>query len=345
MAAAVFATARCGDELDSLTVVPRDPVLHESLSALENRALKRLLSQSFGYLPVTATAALQARALVAHIGGLEKTRPESLSLEYLVAAGGVSPYAAASLAFHAAGALGWERRTLLLGCEGDYRWFVEVLTEDGRFLLDPYGGAFATAGEAFDAPLPYPEAFGGTWYASGQPAGFEDFLRGWRPVTDAAQAAYDDRYKGACVRAFYDAERAAELPVRLSLGAGGVTLGAPDGEPNDLALAVGGDEQAVELARWGGAWTPGGPYVGAYRLQLGSLTDGGRYRLRVGTLDEGPGYVVARPHGLELGAWTRAGEHEWALDVTAAAVSAELVVGMSATTYLALDWLAFEEAP
>lgn len=345
MAAAVFATARCGDERDSLSVVPRDPVLEESLSTLDNRALKRLLGQSLGYLPVTATAALQARALVAHIGGLEKTHPESLSLEKLVAAGGVSPYAAALLAFHAAGALGWERRTLLLGCQGDYHWFVEVLTEDGRFLLDPFGGAYATAGAAFAAPLAYPEAFGGTWYSSGKPGGFEAFLKGWRPVTDAAQAAYADRYKGACIRAFYDAERAAELPVRLSLGAGSITLGAPDGEPDDLALAVGGDAQAVEFARWGGAWTSGGPYVGAYRLQLASLTDGGRYRLRVGTLEEGPGYVVARPKDLVLGAWTRAGAHEWALDVTAAATGAELVVGMSATSFLALDWLAFEEVP
>ena len=335
----------CGDESPpQLTVNPNGQSGAPTLSG--NAAVDRILGDSLFLLPATATAELQTRALVSYIGAaFELGNPSGIDLGTLLSEKRISPYAALVLAYHAAGALAWERRVLVLDCAPGTVWYLEVNTGDGRFLLDPYRRSVAALAGPFEPALPYADAFALVdWYkADGEwpPASYDSFLQSWRLSGDAALHA--ERYDGACLRAFYDAKKAVVFPISLDMaGRSNRIVGLADRSPWDIEalFADGHLDTRSDHAFWGGFESPLGPVTLAHQLRLRGLTRSRKYRYVMQEAGASTGYVVVLPFGVTVRNWISDGAGRWELPFTADESTATLEIGLGGSGSLALDWFA-----
>jgi hypothetical protein len=342
-----IASVSCGEDTPSrLTVDPDRAAATRSLSG--NADVDRILTESLFLLPVTATAELQTRALVSYIGGEEFTHEAhaSADLGALLEEKIVSPYTAVMLAYHAAGALAWDRRVLVLDCVPGTAWYLEVDTEDGRFLLDPYHRSVATLSGPLDPALPYADVFtGGAWsQAVGRwpVTSFEDFLASWQTPVDPL--LFEEQYRNACLRAFYEDRKTVAFPIGIAMaGHTRRQVGVADGRPGDVDafFADAENETRSDHAFLGSFESPIGPVTFSHVLRLQGLIPGRRYRYVLQQLDRSHGHWVVLPKGVSVEDWLSEGSGRWVLPFIADASSATLEVSVGGGS-LAIDWFAVE---
>lgn len=296
-------------------------------------------------IPVTSPPDVQSRVITAFVSTRQRGTPSSWSVSSLFSEQVVDNYGAVVMAAALAGELGWEWQTVVLDCQPGTRWFLEVNTYDGRFLLDPYDGRIVTMGAA-DAPaLPFPEAFQtgtlyrytGSWPTNTQAAWFEN----WVAADVNETAAWRSGYAQACLASRYTPSRALQFPIVVDASQPYRTYGIVNQSPWDVdqAFAAPGQTRS-DHAFWGGYHSPAGPIVFGYRLILTNTVAGLTYRFSFRATEDYVGTLVAVSADADTGGFKRMRAREYTLAIVAKGSRAEVSLGMNSLESLAIDAMA-----
>lgn len=303
------------------------------------------LAEVVSAVPVTSPPDVQSRVITAYVSTLPRGTPSSWSVSSLFSEQVVDNYGAVVMAAALAGELGWEWQTVVLDCQPGTRWFLEVNTYDGRFLLDPYGGRIVTTGAADALALPFPNAFQeGTLYryAGGWPANSHAaMLAGWVAADANETAEWRGGYAQACLASRYTPSRALQFPIVVDASQPYRTYGAVNRSPWDVdqAFAAPGQTRS-DHAFWGGYHSPAGPIVFGHRLILMNTVAGQTYRFSLRTTEDHVGTLVAVSADAETGGFKRMREREYTLAIVAKGSRAEVSLGMNSLESLAIDAMA-----
>lgn len=291
---------------------------------------------------------MQARLLTAYLSTWPHGKPSAWNADTLFEEGIVDNYGAIILGATLAEELVWEWQAVVLDCQPGTRWFLEVNSYDGRFLLDPYGGRIVTVGGAADLALPFPDAFEtGTLYkytGNADETSLDEFLGNWSSATVEETAAWRGAYAQACFASRYTPMRTMQFPIVIDTAAPFRTYGKINGSAWDVdaAFAATGETRS-DHAFLGGYDSPVGPIVIGHRLILTNTVAGRTYRYSIRSLREPGGVIIASTRDAELTGFKRLRERDYTLGIIAKGSRVEVSIGMNAFESLAIDAMAAGE--